>query len=202
MSGETSPDAIERMAEGIRERMVPRVWFVGSNEITAPRIEKSFVDTLVLLDKHLADRLYLFGGRPAFADFALWGQIFNAAKDPTPNVLIEEHAPRLKPWLQRMDEPTANGPFEPWDDLAETLEPILSDQVAELFLPWSTANAAAIAANEETFTVSLAGHDWTQKPQKYHARSLAALKSKYHAVSRNDALNAVLDDMGCLRWLV
>ena len=202
VSADPSPEAIERTAASIRERMVPRVWFVGSNETTAPHIEKSFVDTLTLLDAHLTERAYLFGGRPAFADFALWGQIFNAAKDPTPNALIEQHAPRLKPWLQRMDEPTAIGPYEAWDDLAETLEPLLSDQVAELFLPWSAANSAAIATNEETFTVALAGHDWTQKPQKYHARSLAALKAKYHAVSRNDALNAVLDDTGCLRWLV
>jgi glutathione S-transferase len=202
MSADPSTDAIEQAAVAIRVRMVPRVWFVGSNEVTAPQIEKSFVDTLVLLDRHLASRPYLFGGRPAFADFALWGQIFNAAKDPTPNALIAQHAPRIRPWLERMNEPSADGAFEPWDELSETLEPLLTDQVAELFLPWSTANAAAIAANDEEFTVSLAGHDWTQKPQKYHARSLAALKAKYHAVSRDDALNAVLDDTGCLRWLV
>jgi glutathione S-transferase len=202
MSPETSADEIDATAARIRERMVPRVWFVGSNETTAPQIERSFVDTIELLDRHLARFPYLFGARPAFADFALWGQIFNAAKDPTPHALIDQHAPNIKPWLERTNEATALGAFEPWDELAETLEPLLSDQVAELFLPWSTANAAAIAANDESFAVTLAGREWTQKPQKYHARSLAALKAKYHAVSRDDALNAVLDDTGCLRWLV
>ncbi len=202
MSPNTAPDALEEAAAAIRTRMVPRVWFVGSNETTAPQIEKSFVDSITLLDRHLASHAYLFGGRPSFADFSLWGQIWNAAKDPTPNELIHKHAPRIKRWLEQMNEPTASGPFEPWDELSETLEPLLTDQVAELFLPWSTANAAAIATNEEEFTVTLAGREWTQKPQKYHARSLAALKAKYHAVSRDDALNAVLDDTGCLRWLV
>src|ERR1700676_5398046 len=56
-------------------RMVDRVWFVGSSELTAPQIEAGFVGMLELLDAHLASRPYLFGGRPAFADFGLWGQI-------------------------------------------------------------------------------------------------------------------------------
>ncbi len=55
--------------------MVDRVWFVGSNALTAPQIEVGFQDMLGLLDRHLATRPYLFGGRPAFGDFGLWGQI-------------------------------------------------------------------------------------------------------------------------------
>ena len=61
-----------------------------------------------------------------------------------------------------------------------------------LFLPWSAANAAAIAAGDEEFTVSLKGNDWTQKPQKYHARSLAALKAKYDAAKDTPGLREVL----------
>ena len=36
------------------------------------------------------------------------------------------------------------------------------------------ANAAALAKGSEEFTVELAGKTWTQKPQKYHAKSLSA----------------------------
>src|ERR1700761_8524786 len=49
----------------VRARMVDRVWFVGSNAVTAPQIEAGFLDMLGLLERHLAARLYLFGGRPA-----------------------------------------------------------------------------------------------------------------------------------------
>ena len=49
----------------VRARMVDRVWFVGSNEVTAPQIEAGFLDMLALLDSHLAERPYLFGGRPS-----------------------------------------------------------------------------------------------------------------------------------------
>src|ERR1700709_823171 len=42
--------------EKVRARMVDRVWFVGSNEITAPQIEAGFIEMLGLLDSHLAER--------------------------------------------------------------------------------------------------------------------------------------------------
>ena len=60
-------------ASKVRARMVDRVWFVGSNAVTAPQIEAGFLEMLVLLDNHLADRPYLFGGRPTFGDFGLLG---------------------------------------------------------------------------------------------------------------------------------
>jgi glutathione S-transferase len=74
------PDASEEahtvFTEKVRARMVDRVWFVGSNAENTPQIEASFLDMLALLDKHLGSRPYLFGGRPAFGDFGLWGQIY------------------------------------------------------------------------------------------------------------------------------
>ena len=51
---------------------------------TAPQIEESFRDTVAILDPHFATRDYLFGNRPAFADFGLWGQLYNAWTDPPP----------------------------------------------------------------------------------------------------------------------
>jgi glutathione S-transferase len=61
-------------AAQVRARMVDRVWFVGSNAATAPQIEAGFLEMLGLLDTHLAKRPYLFGARPAYGDFGLWGQ--------------------------------------------------------------------------------------------------------------------------------
>jgi len=69
--------------------------------------------------------------------------------------------------------------------------------VGALFMPWTLANAAALAAGQDQFTVRLADHDWTQKPQKYHARSLQALRHRYSAARRPD-LDAVLRAAVCL----
>jgi len=183
------------MTAQIRERMVNRVWFVGSSAETAPQIEDSFRDAIALLDAHLAGRPYLFGARPSFGDFGLFAQLYEAWTDPTPGALIEGRAQRVLDWVHRMLWPRAEGDFEPWSRLEPTLLPLLERQVGRLFLPWSVANAAAIAGGAEEFTVALDGRKWTQKPQKYHAKSLAALRAKYAAAP---ALDDVLARAGCL----
>ena len=68
-------------------------------------------------------------------------------------------------------------------------------------MPWTIANAAAIAKGSEEFSVELAGSTWTQKPQKYHAKSLIALRAKYNALADKTAIDAVLQKTGCLQGL-
>jgi hypothetical protein len=205
IAGAMNPGATEEQHAGmsaqIRERMVGRVWFVGSSPETAPQIEAGFLEAIALLETHLAERPYLFGARPAFADFGLFAQLYEAWSDPTPAALIEGRAPRMLDWLHRMLRPRAEGDFEPWSRLEPTLLPLLEEQVGRRFLPWSVANAAAIAAGSETFSVELAGHNWTQKPQKYHAKSLQALRAKYAAAKGDATLDAVLERTGCLAAL-
>ncbi len=185
----------------VRERMVGRVWLVGSNARTAPQIEDSFSETLGILETHLARRTYLFGAWPGFGDFGMWGQLYNAWTDPTPGAIIEARAPKVLAWIQRMLWPRAEGEFEAWAGLEPTLMPLLEQQVGRLFMPWTTANAAAIAAGREEFSVELAGRTWTQQPQKYHAKSLAALREKYAALPDKQAVDMVLDRAGCLAGL-
>jgi len=189
------------MTQQIRERMLNRVWFVGSSAETAPQIESSFRDAIALLDAHLATRPYLFGGRPAFGDFGLFAQLYEAWTDPTPGALIEGRAQRVLDWVHRMLWPRAEGDFEAWSSLEPTLLPFLERQVGRLFLPWSVANAAAFAAGKEEFRVELDGRSWTQKPQKYHAKSLAALRAKYVAARGASGLEAILERAGCLAGL-
>jgi glutathione S-transferase len=198
-----APNASEQEHEGsagqVRKRMVDRVWFVGSNEVTAPQIEAGFLDMLAQLDRHLSSRPYLFGGRPAFGDFGLWGQIYEMWTDPTAGALIG--ASNVLDWVQRMLWPRAEGDFETWAQLSPTLTPILREQVGRQFIPWTCANEKALAEQREEFSVSLGGKIWTQKPQKYHARSLGMLRAKYAAVPDKAALDPVLQTTGCLAAL-
>jgi glutathione S-transferase len=185
----------------VRARMVDRVWFVGSNAVTAPQIEAGFLDMLKLLDAHLATRAYLFGGRPAFGDFGLWGQIYEMWTDPTAGAIIGGSTPHVLDWVHRMLWPKAEGAFEAWPALAPTMMPILVEQVGARFMPWSCANEKALAEGQEEFSVALAGRSWTQKPQKYHARSLGMLRAKYADVADKTALDPVLEAAGCLAGL-
>lgn len=193
-------DQLAKASQSIRERMVGRVWFVGSNETTAPLIEASFKDSLTLLDQHLETRRYLFGDRPAFADFALWGQIYNANRDHTPAQWIS--ATRNVPkWLDSMLNPVARGPFEDWSSLQATLTPLLTTQVGPVFLCWSDANSTAIQDGQDEFSVDLSVGSWTQRPQKYHAKSLSVLREKYRNFSENEELRDLLTSTSCLQYL-
>ena len=100
-----------------------------------------------------------------------------------------------------MQDPENEGPFEAWDALAPTLVPLLAEEVGARFLPWSDANARAIADGAESFTVDIAGGRWTQAPQRYHARSLRVLREKYAALADRAALDPVLEATGCRAWL-
>jgi len=181
----------------VRERMVKRVWFVGSSAQTAPHIEESFCDGIAQLEGHLSDRPYLFGARPAFGDLGLWGQLYNAWTDPTPGALLEGRTPQVLAWIQRMLWPRVEGDFEPWSRLEPTFLPFLERQIGARFLPWTLANAEALAKGSEEFRVELQGQTWTQKPQKYHAKSLQVLREKYNAVTDKRALDPVLERIGC-----
>jgi glutathione S-transferase len=191
---------LETTAASIRERMVPRVWFVGGNEITAPQIKQSLDDALGHLEPHLGVRSYILGERPSMADFGLWGQIYNAGRDPTAGTMIAKN-PNVQAWIERMLNPDVKGDFESWDSLAPTLVPLIKDQVGSLFLPWSVANSVANENGDDDFTLELKGNTWTQKPQKYHARSLGVLRQKYRAVADNDTLNEILNATACLQYL-
>jgi glutathione S-transferase len=192
---------LEAFASQVRARMVDRVFFVGSNGVTAPQIEAGFVDMLALLDTHLATRPYLFGGRPAYGDFGLWGQFYELWTDPTAGALIEGNAPHVLDWVHRMLWPKAEGAFEPWSALEPTLMPILTRQVGAQFMPWTCANEKALAEKREEFSVALADKLWIQKPQKYHARSLGMLRAKYADAADKAALDPVLKAAGCLAGL-
>ena len=191
---------VEERAKFILARMSGRGHFVGSSPETAPLITAYYFELLDILEPHLASRRYLFGARPAFADFGLAAQLYEASIDPTCGGIIRARGPKVLDWCLRMIEPRNDGAFDEWNSLAPTLEPLLV-YIGRYFLPWTVENARALAAGAETFSVLLAGKNYTQKPQKYHAKSLAALKEKYRLVAGNAELARILDKADCARYL-
>ena len=187
--------------EMVKGRMIPRLSFVGSSNATKDQIEGSFLRQLEILEKHLAARPYLFGGRPALGDFGLYAQLYECLTDPTPGALIRDRAPRVRGWIERMLDPSAEGEFEGWDTLAPTLRPFLEKEVGGVFFPWTLANTSALAAGRKEFSLELSGKPFTQETQKYHAKSLAALRARYSAVADRSRLDPILREAGCLEYL-
>jgi glutathione S-transferase len=185
----------------IKARMIPRLALVGSSAATKDQIEGSYRNQLAILERHLATRTYLFGARPVLADFGLFAQLHQCSTDPTPAAIMRASAPRVVKWIQEMLGPRAEGELESWDTLGPTLMPLLEHEVAAIFFPWSTANAAALAAGDKQFTVQIDGKPFTQEAQKYHAKSLAALKARYAAVADKSRLDPILKYAKCWEWL-
>jgi glutathione S-transferase len=191
--------AVAERAAMIRQRMTGRGHFVGSSAATADLIRAYLNELLDLLEPHFETRKYLFGGRPAFGDFGLSAQLYEASVDPTCGSIMKSRGPNTLAWCHRMLEPRNDGPFETWESLAPTLKPLLA-YVGRYFLPWTDANSRALQAGDAEFAVDLAGRAYVQPPQKYHAKSLAALRARRADVS-DARLTAILADTGCASWL-
>ena len=193
-------DEVAERATIILERMSGRGHFVGSSPANAPLITAYYFELIDILEAHLATRQRLFGNRPAFADFGLAAQLYEASIDPTCGAGMRARGPRVLDWCHRMLEPRDDGPFEAWGSLGPTLAPLLT-YVGRYFLPWTAANAAALESEAPEFTVDLPGGAYVQPPQKYHARSLMALRARYARSAAAPGLADILAAADCLSYL-
>ena len=182
-------------------RMVPRMAFAGANETNAPHLKRSWFRTIELLEAHLEHRSYLFGGRPAFGDFGVWGSLNQAYSDPTCGHHLSQNAPAVVRWIERMDSPVAEGDFEALAFLMPSLRPLLEEQVAGRFLRWTLANARALEAGEKETALEFDGRPYVQQTFKYHAWSLGQLKEKLAGVCDDPVLRDVLAETGCAPYL-
>ncbi len=180
----------------IVRRMVPRMAFAGANANNAPILEAAFASTVELLEAHLSKRAYLFGGRPSFGDFGLWGQLYQAWIDPTCHAHLEAKAGAVVSWLHRMNAPSVEGDFETLDSLDETLRPIFEREVGPHYLAWALANERAEAAGEAQTELEMDGRLYYQRTFKYPARTLEVLRRR--APEGDRTLRTFLAQTGCL----
>jgi glutathione S-transferase len=197
----------EAVAQGERfgARQVARLAVVGSNETTGPVIEESYVRLLGLLDAHLARSRFLFGGRPAASDFALYGQLTQLAGfDPTPRALALERAPRVVAWVDVVEDLSGlepgEGDWAPRGALPPTLRALLAE-VGRVYAPFLLANAAALARGAERVECEIDGRPWLQAPFPYQGKCLRWLRDGRAALAPDDraAADALLAGTGCER---
>lgn len=195
--GETPPGA----EDAVRARMMGRLHYVGSSAETAPLIEASFARLLGGLEGILARRPYVFGARPALADFALAGQLWQLRSDPTPGAMVSAQAPNVSRWLDRIQDAAPEGDFVGFAAAAEDMAELLGSEIAGAYLPWMAANAQAVADDAAGVSVDIAGQNFVQKPQRYAAKAFAEIRRKRAGVD-DAALAALLAETGCEAYLV
>lgn len=152
----STPDATfeEQIAIGERTSrafsgMVPAL---GINADTIPGIEAAYRTFLGQLDQHLAQHDFLLGSRPSIGDYGFMGPLYaHLGRDPVPLALMQQLAPHVYAWVQRMNHPAPlSGAFLPDDRIPDTLLPILetlcTDQLPDV-LDVIAHNSAWLDAN-------------------------------------------------------
>lgn len=184
------------------ETMTAQLRVMGLEGELGGVIEKSFKRFVKLLDDHLRKHLFIFGGRPSIADFAIAGQLIQMLKDPTPAKIIEKDGEFVAKWCEFMAAPNASGPFEALDDLRETLAPVFKDELACAFLPWAAENLESSLAGAETFEITLGKDTFQLTPLRSAARSFRELRRKFVTGQTIEALKVFTDETGSTAYLL
>ncbi|MEM9726783.1 MAG: glutathione S-transferase C-terminal domain-containing protein [Pseudomonadota bacterium] len=190
------------LADSLKRRQIERLYVVGSNAVTAETIEASYLRLLTILDRLIEQRAFLFGDRPATADFALYGQLTQLVTvDPTPSRLAAERAPRVRAWLDRVDDLSGLGSQLAWDPpevAAGRLRPLLAE-IGRVYAPFLIANAAAVEADADAMRTQIDGRPWEQPPFPYQAKCLNVLREDFRAApaAARERILALLEGSGC-----
>jgi glutathione S-transferase len=199
----SNPPADRKAAEDQAiETMLGQMKTVGLEGELGAAVEKSFKRFIKLLDDHLRKHLFIFGGCPSIADFAIAGQLLQMMKDPTPAKIIEKDGEFVAKWCEFLQDPKPSGPFEALDDLKETLGPIFAGELACAFLPWAAENLETSLAGGESFEVTLGKDALALTPLRSAARSFRELRRKFVTGQAIDALKAFTDETGSTVFLL
>jgi hypothetical protein len=181
--------------------MADRLPLVGAAQENWPVLDASWRRFALNLNTHLKEHLFLFGGRPAFADFSVAAQFQQMLLDPTPAEWLKDRAPFVVAWCEHMDDPKAGGPFAALADLSPTLAPLFSEEVAKTYLPWAKANADAIRKSSGQVSVTLDDGTFGQSAQKHAAEAFAAVgRQVSRTLKDSPGLENFLDEAGCLNF--
>ncbi|WND02997.1 glutathione S-transferase N-terminal domain-containing protein [Temperatibacter marinus] len=193
----------KQMADMFSQRQISRLFWVGSNETTAPLIEASYERFLILMDKHLEAQPFLLGSRPSSADFAVHGQLTQLiAEDPTPRRIAHDVSLRTVSWTDIMEDQSGldekSARWNAPSNLPETLMDILRE-VGRTYVPTMIANAKAVIAGEESWTCHVDGHTWEQPVNLYQAKCLKWIREEFKTLSTDHQHQAleILSEAGC-----
>lgn len=197
-------DTHARLGEVFSQRQIGRLYVVGSNAVTGPVIEDSYVRFLQAFETHLHAHPYLLGARPGAGDFAVFGQLTQLAQfDPTPSALTLEIAPRVYAWVSLMEDRSGLEPTEAdWMSLADPpagLMAVLSE-IGRVYPPVMLANARALASGQSEVRTIVGGAEWVQQPFPYQGKCLAWLREAHADLSEDERalVDPILEAAGCL----
>lgn len=187
-------------ARDFANRQIGRMALVGCTPENAPIIEETYGRLLALLEGHVGLHAYLFGSRPALADFGLFGQLKTLATDPTPMAIMRETAQRTESWLRQLDDASGiEGEWLPADAALPDATVGLLRMAGEVYLPFLAANAAAIRGGREGVELKIGERPYAQGVFGYQSKCLDDLRRRLRALEGEPLrrTRALLEETGC-----
>lgn len=142
----------EEKTEAMMDRMRHAAMIFGVTDATREVVEALYREFLDVLNRHFEAVPYLLGWRPCIGDFGLLAPLYaHLGRDPYPARLMQQRAPRVYRWVERMNRADQDAPeyfnagedFLSDDAVPETLIAVLRT-VAEDFVPETLAAANCI----------------------------------------------------------
>ena len=138
--------------EAMMNRMRHAAMIFGVTEQSQPVVEALYLECLDALNTHFERYPYLLGWRPCIGDFGLLAPMYaHLGRDPYPARLMQQRAPAVYRWVERMNREDQDAPeyfnadsdFLAEDEVPETLVSVLKI-LAEDFVPETLAASALI----------------------------------------------------------
>ena len=196
--GGKRPRAYKKAQTQIGERMADRLPLVGATPENAETLKASWQRFATLLNAHLKEHLYIFGGRPSAADFSLAAQFQQMLMDETPAAWLKENTPFLVAWCENMEDPKPGAPFEDLEKLKTTLAPVFAEELSKTYLPWAKANAASAGRRKDKVSATVAGTSFEQTTQTYAGAAFDSVRKAVKSCLSNDDLNTFLTETECV----
>jgi len=202
--GLRAPDTqLEKMSRFICERQISRLYVVGSNDVTAPVIEASYLRFLKIMDGLIQRQQFVLGARPSSADFGIYAQLTQLAKfDPTPSAICLAQAPRVYAWTDIVDDlsghPANDSDWMAPEAIRETSGELLAE-IGRVYAPALIANAKALQSGNAQMATTIDGKRWEQPAFPYQGKCLQWINEEYRKLGSNaqGQVDAVLAGTGC-----
>ena len=159
---------------------------VGSSDVTAAAIERSYERFLNLLEEHFSQFPFLLGNRPASCDFALFGQLSQLVGfDPTSRKIAHKVSPRTVAWTNIMEDLSGlEVSDEDWidEELSESLINIFKE-IGRVYVPALLANEKASINQEKTWKAMIDDSNWSQQTFPYQVKCLRWINDEYQKLN-------------------
>jgi len=172
---------------------IERLWVVGSSDKTAKIIEESFERFVGILAAMLVEYPFLLGSRPSSADFAFFGQLTQLTQvDPTSRAFVEENFPRVRAWVDLMEDLSGYEiEDEAWlteEDSKPHLQALLLE-IGKTYVPTMLANEQAILDKKDSWETEVLGKTWMQKSFPYQKKCLQWLRDEFNTLNKAEQDN-------------